>query len=141
MNVEWIRRHCLSLPHTTETVQWGNNLVFKVGGRIYAIVALEPAAHCISFKCTQEGYAELIEREGIVPAPYLARAHWVALESFEAVPPAELKELLRLGYELVFAKLPKKVRTALGAAGADSGRERSGGTRGRRSPARRSRGA
>jgi predicted DNA-binding protein (MmcQ/YjbR family) len=115
MNVDWLRRYCMSLPHTTESVQWGSNLVFKIGGKIWAIAELEPAGkdHWISFKCSPEDFAELCEREGIVPAPYLARAQWVALQTEDAVPLPELKRLLRQAYELIFAKLTKKAQAAL----------------------------
>jgi predicted DNA-binding protein (MmcQ/YjbR family) len=115
MNIEWVRRFCLSLPHTTETLQWGDHLVFKIGGKIYAIVATEPDRHCMSFKCDAEEFATLTEREGIVPAPYLARAQWVALETEDALPRAEIKRLLRRAYELILARLPKKARLAIQA--------------------------
>jgi len=91
-------------------VQWGNNLVLKIGGKIFAIVALEPGKHFMSFKCTLEDFAELIEQPGIEPAPYLARSHWVALESDDTLPRTEAKKLLRKAYDLVFAKLPKKMQ-------------------------------
>jgi predicted DNA-binding protein (MmcQ/YjbR family) len=113
MDIEWIRKYCLSLPHTTETVQWGGDLVFKIGGKMYAVVPLEPGYNFMSFKCSPETFAELIERVGIVPAPYLARAHWVALETANALAPAEVKRLVRQGYELVLAKLPKKTQAML----------------------------
>ncbi|MBM3736468.1 MAG: MmcQ/YjbR family DNA-binding protein [Acidobacteria bacterium] len=109
----WVRKFCLSLPHTTEQVQWGNDLVFKTGGKMYVVGALEPSGIHLSFKCTPEEFAELVERPGIVPAPYLARAHWVALESPDALPRKELERLLRQAYQLVFDKLPKKTRTEL----------------------------
>lgn len=114
MNIDWIRQHCLSLPHTTETVQWGDHLVFKIGGKIYAIAALEPGGHCLSVKCSPDEFAVLVERPGVVPAPYLARAYWVALESQDALPRAEIKRLLSRAYELVRAKLPKGIQAALG---------------------------
>ncbi len=113
MDVEWLRRYCLSLPNTTETVQWGDNLVLKIGGKIYAVAALEPADNWLSFKCSPEDFAELCEREDIIPAPYLARAQWVALQSEEAVARPELKRLLRKAYDLVFGKLPKKTQAGL----------------------------
>jgi predicted DNA-binding protein (MmcQ/YjbR family) len=113
MNIEWVRRYCMGLPHTTESVQWGANLVFKIGGRIYAILALEPADHWISFKCSPDDFAELTEREGVIPAPYLARAQWVAVETEDAVTAAELKRLLRSAYGMVFAKLTKKAQREL----------------------------
>lgn len=114
MALEWFRQHCLSFPHATETVQWGNDLVFKVAGKMFAVLALEPGQHLCSFKCTPENFAELTERPGIVPAPYLARAHWVALQSEDPLPRAEVRRLLRDAYDLVFARLPRKTRASLG---------------------------
>jgi predicted DNA-binding protein (MmcQ/YjbR family) len=114
MEIEWVRRHCLSFPHATEQVQWGNDLLFKVAGKMFAVVPLEPAPAFVSFKCTPEMFAELTERPGVKPAAYMARNHWVSLESEDALPLAETKKLLRESYELVFAKLPKKVKAELG---------------------------
>ena len=86
-------------------------VVYKIGGKMFAVIGLDPASdHCMSFKCTPEQFAELVERNGIVPAPYVARYHWVALESFDALGEKELKALLRNSYELVIEKLPKKMK-------------------------------
>jgi len=112
MDVEWLRKVCLSLPHTTEQVQWGSDLLFRVHGKMFAITPLEPAPVCLSFKCSDEAFAELTERPDIIPAPYLARAKWVALEKRDAIARPELAELLRISYELVLAKLPKKLRNS-----------------------------
>jgi predicted DNA-binding protein (MmcQ/YjbR family) len=68
----------------------------------------------LSLKCTPEEFAELTERPGIIPAPYMARAYWIALESDDALPAMETRRLLRQSYELVVAKLPQKTRAALG---------------------------
>lgn len=106
MSVDWVRRHCLSLPHATEKVQWGDALVFKIADKMFAVVSLEPGDVWLSFKCTPEEFAELTERPGIIPAPYLARAGWVALEREDALPAAEIKRLVRQSYELVREKLP-----------------------------------
>jgi predicted DNA-binding protein (MmcQ/YjbR family) len=113
MGVEWVRRYCLSFPHATEQVQWGDALVFKVGGKMFAVTRLEPAGVYLSCKCTAEEFGELTELPGIIPAPYLARAQWIALEREDALPKAEIKRLLRTSYDLVFAKLTKKSRAAL----------------------------
>ena len=113
MSVEWVRRVCLSLPRVTENVQWGHDLVFKVAGKMFAVTPLEPAPHVLSFKCTPEDFAMLVERLGIVPAPYMARASWVALETFGALPRGEIERLLRGSYALVVAKLPKKTQAGL----------------------------
>jgi len=118
MGVEWVRRYCLSFPHATEQVQWEDDLVFKVGGKMFAVTPLEPRGVYLSFKCTAEEYGELTDLPGIIPAPYLARAQWIALEREDALPKAEIKRLLRKSYDLVFAKLTKKSRTALAGGGA-----------------------
>jgi len=113
MNIEWLRRYCMSMPHATETVQWGEHLVFKIGGKVFAVLALEPAKVWLSFKCDPEQFAELIERPGIIQAPYFARNQWVALETEDALTAAELKRLVRASYDLVLEKLTKKARAAL----------------------------
>jgi predicted DNA-binding protein (MmcQ/YjbR family) len=114
MDIEWVRRCCMALPRTTEQVQWGHDLVFKIGGKMYAAGPLEPPFDvCLSFKASPEEFAELCERPRIIPAPYMARAQWVALEDWDAVPAAELKRLLKQSYEMVLAKLPRKKREEL----------------------------
>jgi predicted DNA-binding protein (MmcQ/YjbR family) len=114
MNMEWVRRYCLSLPHTTEQIQWGHDLVFKIGGKMYAAGPVDgPWDVCLSFKASPEEFVELCEREGIMPAPYMARAQWVALQNWDALPVADLKRLLRGSYDLVVAKLPKKKQAEL----------------------------
>ena len=114
MNVDWVRAYCLTLPHTTEQILWGDDLVFKIGGKMYAVVVLTPHHKVVmSFKCTPEVFAELVERPGVIPAPYSARSHWVALEREDALPRTEIKRLLRQSYDLVVAKLPKKTQASL----------------------------
>jgi predicted DNA-binding protein (MmcQ/YjbR family) len=115
MDIEALRRLCLSFPGVTEQIQWGDDLLFKVGGKMFAATPLVPAPVCLSFKANPEKFFELTERQDIIPAPYLARAKWVALETRDAIPAAELAELLRESYEMVAAKLPRKVRESLAA--------------------------
>jgi predicted DNA-binding protein (MmcQ/YjbR family) len=110
MDVEWLRHHCLSFPGASEHVQWGEHLVFKVAGKIFAVLALEPGGQFLMFKSTPEEAADLVERPGVIPAPYLARAHWVALETEDALSPAEIRRLVSRSYELVVEKLPKAKR-------------------------------
>ena len=116
MDIEWLRGVCLSLAGVTEEILWGNDLVFKVGGKMFAAAGLEPGPVCLSFKCSEEEFAELVERPGIIPAPYLARAHWVAVETESAVRRAEMERLIREAHGLILAKLPKKVRHEILAA-------------------------
>jgi len=113
MNLDWLRAHCMSLPHTTEHVQWGDDLVFKIGGKMYVVAPLIEHKVVLSFKCTPEEFAELIERPGIIPAPYMARMHWVALEKMDALSRAEIKQRISRSYDLVLGKLPKKLQVQL----------------------------
>ena len=150
MNLERLRKLCLSLPGRTEHIQWGDDLVFKVGGRMFCVAATSSTpSHdvAVSFKCDDETFAELCERDGIIPAPYLAKAKWVGLQRFNALEDREYKELVPRAYELVRAKLTKKAqaslaeaarkRTALdGTAGLKTGRSRTTSRR----PARRASG-
>ena len=106
MNVEAIREFCLACPKAKENLQWGDDLCFKVGGKIFAIVTLDNPRLC--FKCTPETFAELMEREDIHPAPYVGRYKWVMLNRLDAVPWNELQKLIRQSYEMVAAKAPKK---------------------------------
>ncbi len=106
MNVDSIRAYCLSFPNATEKLQWEDNLCFKIGGKIFAMLGLDNLRLC--FKCTPETFAELIEREDIRPAPYVGRYKWVLLERLDAVPDSELQELIRQSNDMVASKAPKK---------------------------------
>src|SRR6202035_2275762 len=106
MNVDTIREFCMAFPRATENLQWGDDLCFKIGGKIFAIVSLDDPRMC--FKCNAETFAELIEREDIHPAPYVGRYKWVMLDRLDAVRWDELREVIRQSYEMVAAKAPKK---------------------------------
>ncbi len=113
MDVEWVRAVCLSLPGVTEEILWGGDLVFKVAGKMFCVASLEPGGVWLSLKAAEEEYAELVERPGIVPAPYLARARWVALESPDAMQPLELKQRIVQSWKLVAERLSKRERERL----------------------------
>lgn len=112
MNIDQLRKLCLSFPGATEQVQWEDHLLFKVGGKMFAITSLEPAPVWLSLKASPENFAEFTERPGVIPAPYLARAKWIALETPDTLALPELTQLLSESYELVLAKLPQKLRQA-----------------------------
>lgn len=113
MDIEEIRKFCLSLPGATEDVKWGSDLTFSVGKKMFAVTALETAQQSISFKCTPEKFAELVERDGIFPAHYVARYHWVTVENPDALKAGELKDLIKQSYRMVWEKLPKAVKNKL----------------------------
>jgi len=113
MDTESIREHCMSLPHVTENLQWGDHLCFKIGGKLFAILPLGPEGTRLTLKASEKSFPELVEVDGIIPAPYLARAKWVALERLNALRDGELRDLLSESYRLVLEKLPAKKRQQL----------------------------
>jgi predicted DNA-binding protein (MmcQ/YjbR family) len=116
MELESLRRFCLRLPHVTEQVQWGDNLVFKVGDKMFLVASLEPSKHALSLKVGPEAFEQLQEIDGIVPAPYLARAKWLSLREFGLLRDDEMRDLIRTAHALVFDSLPRSRREALASA-------------------------
>jgi predicted DNA-binding protein (MmcQ/YjbR family) len=106
MNVDSIRAFCLAFPRATENLQWGDDLCFKIAGKIFVTLGLDNSRLC--FKCTPDDFAELVEREDIRPAPYVGRYKWVMLDQLDALADPELKDLIAKSYEMVAAKAPKK---------------------------------
>ena len=113
-----VEKHCLSLPGATMTIQWGADRVFKVGGKMFAVTGPpEDRPHSLSFKASEDSFHILTQLSGIIPAPYLARAHWVTLENLRVLKDSEIKEYLSRAHALVAAGLSKKLRKTLGVAG------------------------
>jgi len=107
--VDWIRELCLSFPEVTEDMPWGDDLCFKVRGKIFAGAVLSDGRFPrITLKCSPETFHELLEVEGIVPAPYVGRYKWIQLSHSNVLPAGELESLIRQSYELVIAKAPKQ---------------------------------
>lgn len=107
---------CKGLTATTNVIQWGNSSVWKVGGKIFAICSHWGAVErdCVSFKCNDLSYQILCELPGIVPAPYLARAKWVQVQTDDALTDADLKSYIEDAHAIIAAKLTKKARAELG---------------------------
>src|SRR5579872_4161106 len=104
MNLDSIRKRCLSFPGATERLQWEDELCFKVRGKIFAMVSLSSVPQRLIFKCDPEQFLELIENEGVVPAPYVGRYKWVMLESLEALPGSEIDRCIRKSHAMVSSK-------------------------------------
>jgi predicted DNA-binding protein (MmcQ/YjbR family) len=119
MDAESARTFLLKLPHVVETQQWGDNLVFwvgdkAIGGKMFCLINLDGDGHgVVSYSAGPERFAELVERDGLKPAPYFARIHWVSAERWSACRNAEWEEELRAAREITFEKLPKKVKDVL----------------------------
>jgi predicted DNA-binding protein (MmcQ/YjbR family) len=125
MNIDQLREICLSFAGTTEQIQWGDDLLFKVAGKMFAITPLVPGYNWLSLKASPESFVELTERPGIIPAPYLARAKWIAIETPDVLSAEEVAVLLRNSYDLVVAKLPRKTREDLASAKPAKGKKES----------------
>lgn len=113
MNIESLRNLCLSLPKVTEDIKWGNDLCFLIGGKMFCVTGTS-GEMTTSFKCDDEDFNELCERDGIIPAPYLARNKWVQIQRPSALRKNEWEHYIQKSYKLVTAKLPKKFQAELG---------------------------
>jgi predicted DNA-binding protein (MmcQ/YjbR family) len=119
MDNERIRAFCLGLPHVRETLNWGNVLVYWVGdrnlgGKMFALTNADGVGDVVlSFHCGAERFDDLLENEGIRPAPHLARAWWVALERWDALRAREIEEELTRAHALIHEKLPRRAKAVL----------------------------
>jgi len=118
MDNERIREICLRLPHVAETLNWGHILVYwvgdrEIGGKMFALTSLEGTIPVLSFHCGAERFHELLENEGIIGAPHLARAFWVALERWDVLRSREIEEELKRAHALIYDKLPKRTKAVL----------------------------
>jgi predicted DNA-binding protein (MmcQ/YjbR family) len=110
MNISDIQDICLPLPGTTQDIKWEDHLCFNVGEKIYLITSPDQVPHTASFKASDKDFVELTEREGFTPARYLARYKWVQVDDINRLSGAEWEEYILKSYQLVFSKLPEKVR-------------------------------
>jgi predicted DNA-binding protein (MmcQ/YjbR family) len=123
MHAERIREFLSTLPHVVETAsdttRWGDKIVFSVGdqaigGEMFSQIDFEKDGRAVlSFAADPERFHELIEIDGVIPAPYRARLHWIALMRWDAIVDSDLKDLLRNAWALRYAKLPKQIRELL----------------------------
>lgn len=114
LDADALRAHVGAWPGVTEDVKWGADRVFSVGGKMFCVLD-EGGGGRLGFKVEDARFLEFTDRPGIRPAPYMARAHWISVETADALAPDELRALLRRSYELVFAKLTKTLQRQLGA--------------------------
>jgi predicted DNA-binding protein (MmcQ/YjbR family) len=119
MDNERIREICMALPHAAETVNWGHHLVYwvgdrDIGGKMFAMTDLDgTGTGVLWFHCGAQRFHELLENEGIIASPYLAKAGWVTVERWDALRPREIEEELKQAHALIFEKLPKRTKAVL----------------------------
>ena len=112
MNIDFLRQFCKSLPAVTEDIKWGHDLCFSVGKKMFCVTSLEPPLS-VAFKVTDEEFEELSEREGFMPAPYMARNKWVMVTDPTRLKKKEWEYYIRQSYEMIKSKLTKKLRKEL----------------------------
>ncbi|WP_318246121.1 MmcQ/YjbR family DNA-binding protein [Stappia indica] len=107
---------CQTLTGATHVIQWGGASVWKVGGKIFAICSHWRAGETdrISFKCSDLSYRILTDLPGISPAPYLARAKWVLVETGEALDDEDTRAHITAAHEIIAGKLTRARRAELG---------------------------
>ncbi|MGO9433591.1 MAG: MmcQ/YjbR family DNA-binding protein [Terracidiphilus sp.] len=119
MDNERIRALCMALPHVTETVNWGHHLVYwvgdrDIGGKMFAMTDLDgTGTGVLWFHVGHERFHELLETEGIIASPYLAKAGWVTVERWDVLRLREYEDELLRAHGLIFEKLPKRTKTLL----------------------------
>ena len=114
-NFEPQRALAASLAAATEDIKWGADLVYSVGGKMFCVFLLrDGVASTCSFKVDVDRFLELSSVPGVIPAPYLARAHWLQVQAGHGLKAADLDALLRRSHQLVADKLSKRLQQELG---------------------------
>ena len=115
MNVAAIKIFCAALPHATGDIKWGVDQVYSIGGKMFCVACLDAKqGETVSFKVDDDLFLSYSDRDGFIPAPYMARAKWVQITNLKKVSDAEMKQLIKRSYELVALKLTKKLRAEFG---------------------------
>lgn len=109
MEIAKLREFCLNLPGTHEEVKWGNDLCFMVGGKMFCVTGFEPGAG-ITVKVPDEEFDEICELPGIAPAHYVGRYKWITAAEPNRFSDKEWERMISRSYELIVAKLPKRLR-------------------------------
>lgn len=111
-----LKKHAQGLPGATWGIQWQEDWVAKVGGKMFFVGGPEPGPwRACSFKVDEHRFLELTGLSGVAPAPYLARARWVQVRDAKALPATELRALVTRSHALVLATLPRKLQKEIGA--------------------------
>lgn len=114
MDIEALQEIALKLKGATQDIKWEHNLCFSVGAKMFLMISLDEIPARASFKTSPEEYDELISRDGILPAPYLARNKWAMAKDINALSKKEWMHYIGKSYALVLAKLSTKVKKEIG---------------------------
>jgi predicted DNA-binding protein (MmcQ/YjbR family) len=109
MDLAEFREYCLTKPDTSEGTPFGPNvLVFKVGGKMFALAALDEVPPTVNLKCDPDLALDLRDRyEQIKPGYHMNKRHWNTIEIEGGIPAVELRRMIDHSYELVVNNLPR----------------------------------
>ena len=114
MTIEDIQNICRKFSQVTEEIKWETHLCFCVGGKIFLITSPDDSPVTASFKVNDEDFVTLSEKEGLMPAPYLARYKWIYTDNINRLTGKQWEQYLKIAYELVASKLSAKIKKQLG---------------------------
>ncbi len=112
MTHDLLEQICLAIPGTEIDVKWGNDLCYMVGKKMYCVTGTHPPVQ-VSLKVDPNEFDELTDREGIIPAPYLARYKWIHVSDVSALSSPEWERLIQNSHQLVYQRLPRKIRDGI----------------------------
>ena len=115
MEIEDLQEICNDLIGTTTDIKWEDHLCFNVGAKMYLVTSPDKIPHSASFKVTEQDFHLLCEKDGFSPAPYLARYKWVYVDDINRLDKNEWKKLVTQSYQLIYNKLPAKVKKEIQA--------------------------
>jgi predicted DNA-binding protein (MmcQ/YjbR family) len=113
MTIQDIQQICEKLPGVTQDIKWENHLCFNVGNKMFLVTAPDSVPCSASFKTTDDDFEALCNRDGFIPAPYMARHKWVHLDNINRLNKKEWEQFINQSYKLVFSKLPAKLRNTI----------------------------
>lgn len=114
MDIETIQAICKKYKGVTEDIKWVDHLCFNVSGKMFLITAPDNVPISASLKVTDEVFGELCDKEGFMPAPYLARYNWIWMDDIGRLSKKQWEIFIDAAYHLVASKLPSRTRKQLG---------------------------
>ncbi len=114
MSPETVREYCLTLKGVAESFPFDDDtLVFKVMGKIFALVSLE--ARSLNLKCDPEKAIALRESyDDVTPGYHMNKKYWNTIQLTGHVPEKLIREWITDSYRLVVAGLPRRVQGEIG---------------------------
>lgn len=114
MTLEDIQTICKKLKGVTQDIKWEDHVCFNVGGKMFLITSPDAIPISASVKVSEQTFDELSEREGFMPAPYLARYKWIWMDDIQRLSKKQWEIYIAEAHGLVAAKLPARTRKQLG---------------------------